>query len=390
MRQRSHAKSIGVLLLTGFASVGCAKSPVHHETEAWNFVVSGDSRNCGDVVMPAIAKGAQHDHAQFYWHLGDLRAIYKVDEDFAAEQRFRRFLPPPNITDYVESAWPDFLQHQVAPFGPMPFFLGIGNHETIPPKTIAQFRIEFQPLLDRPELRAQRLRDSQATSKIPSTAADQTYFHWTQRGVDFINLDNASGDAFNDVQLAWFDAVIAADLADASVHSIVVGMHEALPYSKSESHSMCANPTSMQGGMHVYSRLAQAQQDKPVYVLASHSHYYLADVYNTPHWREAATTRSVLPGWIVGTAGAERYALPSGIPSGQDARERTYGYLLGTVAPNGQVTFEFRALVEDDLQRSRDEDFPAELVTYCASKNFKAVEPHIATLFDDQCSSNGP
>ena len=390
MRRRSPMACIGVLLLAGVASVGCAKSPVHRETETWNFVVSGDSRNCGDVVMPAIAAGAQHDHAQFYWHLGDLRAIYKVDEDFAAEQRFRHFLPAPSVEDYVQSAWPDFLQHQVAPFGSMPFFIGIGNHETIPPKTTAQFRIEFRPLLNRPELRTQRLRDAQGTSKIPGTAADQTYFHWTQRGVDFINLDNATGDAFNDVQLAWFDAVIAADLADTAIHSIVVGMHEALPYSKSESHSMCANPTSMQGGMRVYSKLAQAQREKPVYVLASHSHYYLADVYNTPHWREATPTASTLPGWVIGTAGAERYALPAGISQGADARERTYGYLLGTVAPNGRVTFEFRALTEDDLQHSRDEDFPAELVTYCTTKNFKVVEKP-ATLFDDQCGSpNAP
>ena len=31
--------------------------------EAWRFVVSGDSRNCGDVVMPAIATCAKTDNA---------------------------------------------------------------------------------------------------------------------------------------------------------------------------------------------------------------------------------------------------------------------------------------------------------------------------------------
>jgi hypothetical protein len=40
--------------------------------ESWRFVVSGDSRNCGDVVMPGIAAGTKLDDASFYWHLGDL------------------------------------------------------------------------------------------------------------------------------------------------------------------------------------------------------------------------------------------------------------------------------------------------------------------------------
>jgi hypothetical protein len=33
----------------------------------WRFAVSGDSRNCGDVVMPEIARGAAKDGAKFYW-----------------------------------------------------------------------------------------------------------------------------------------------------------------------------------------------------------------------------------------------------------------------------------------------------------------------------------
>jgi len=54
-------------------------------SKSWKFVVSGDSRNCGDVVMPAIAAGAAANGAQFYWHLGDFRAIYDFDEDFLAQ-----------------------------------------------------------------------------------------------------------------------------------------------------------------------------------------------------------------------------------------------------------------------------------------------------------------
>ena len=48
----------------------------------WNFAVSGDSRNCGNVVVPSIAAGAAKNNAAFYWHLGDLRAIHGIDEDY--------------------------------------------------------------------------------------------------------------------------------------------------------------------------------------------------------------------------------------------------------------------------------------------------------------------
>ena len=63
---------------------GLAARPASAQQSAngtWHFVVSGDSRNCGDVVMPGIAETAKKNQAAFYWHLGDLRAIYAIDED---------------------------------------------------------------------------------------------------------------------------------------------------------------------------------------------------------------------------------------------------------------------------------------------------------------------
>ena len=55
----------------------------------WSFAVSGDSRNCGDVVMPEIAAGAQAHDAAFYWHLGDFRLGSDVDQDMANEEGYR-------------------------------------------------------------------------------------------------------------------------------------------------------------------------------------------------------------------------------------------------------------------------------------------------------------
>ena len=66
-----------LLLALALAPLASAQQP----SAPWSFAVSGDSRNCGDVVMPAIAKGVHDDGAKFYYHLGDFRAIYDFDQD---------------------------------------------------------------------------------------------------------------------------------------------------------------------------------------------------------------------------------------------------------------------------------------------------------------------
>ncbi|MBV9183071.1 MAG: hypothetical protein JO356_17335, partial [Acidobacteria bacterium] len=120
-------------------------------TETWRFAVSGDSRNCGDVVMPAMAVEARQHNIVFYWHLGDLRAIRAPDQDFIAERAHRG--KPADLFDYEQGAWDDFIENQIQPWGEVPFFLGIGNHEVVAPKSRAQFVDKFGAYLDRPELR---------------------------------------------------------------------------------------------------------------------------------------------------------------------------------------------------------------------------------------------
>ena len=42
-------------------------SAVGQTTDAtWSFAVSGDSRNCGDFVMPAIAAATKAERDEFY------------------------------------------------------------------------------------------------------------------------------------------------------------------------------------------------------------------------------------------------------------------------------------------------------------------------------------
>jgi hypothetical protein len=81
----------------------------------WKFAVSGDSRNCGDIVMPAIASGVLASRSEFYWHLGDFRAIYTFDEDMVPPASLALPAKPLNIIDYENGAWPDFIDHPAAP-----------------------------------------------------------------------------------------------------------------------------------------------------------------------------------------------------------------------------------------------------------------------------------
>jgi hypothetical protein len=327
----------------------------------WHFAVSGDSRNCGDVVMPAIAAGVRANQADFYWHLGDLRAIYDFDEDFHALH------PKAVIAEYLTTAWLDFERNQIGAFGDLPFFVGIGNHETIAPKTRDEFLITFADWLDSPAIRDQRLLDD------PHDHALRTYYHWMREGVDFIALDNATPDEFDAAQLKWLTAVLRSDQHDTHVRAIVVGMHEALPESLARDHSMSETPNTAAAGLAVYARLLEARNDKPVYVLASHSHFVMENVFDTPYWHEHG---GVLPGWIIGTGGAVRYPLPADASRAKFARTHVYGYLLATVSAPGvdeqdPIHFAFEEVTEGAVSAEISERFGPELVHFCYQDNFK-------------------
>jgi len=336
---------------------------VIHKTAPWTFAVSGDSRNCGDVVMPAIASGVKQKGASFYWHLGDFRAIYTFDEDLLHQPE--NTAKPLNIIIYEEHAWDDFIESQIVPFSPVPVFLGIGNHDTIPPKTREQYDIQFADWLDSPILQAQRLRDDPRDRKI------RTYYHWIESGVDFISLDNATDDQFDSAQLHWFQKVLQADSADPEIHTIVAGMHEALPESISANHSMNQSAQGTESGRRVYQSLLRAQNDahKHVYVLSSHSHYFMDGIFNTEYWR---ANGGVLTGWIVGTAGAVRYALPPNAKDARTAETNVYGFLTGTVQPDGEINFAFQRLSESDIPAPVAERYTPQFVHWCFAENSSA------------------
>lgn len=322
--------------------------------ESWKFAVAGDSRNCGDVVMPGIAAGVKADGATFYWHLGDFRALYKFDEDMV------KVAPQPlTITTYQSAAWPDFIRGQVMPFSPVPVYLGIGNHETIN-KTRNDYVAQFADWLLQPPIVKSRID--------PDDHLVRPYFRWKQGGVDFISLDNANGE-FDGGQLSWINKVLAKDADDAEVKAIVLGMHAALPHSLGCDHSMNESAAGEYSGSTVYRQLLdwRAKTNKKVYVLASHSHFLLRDVYDSPYWRAHG---GVIPGIIIGTAGAIRYRLPDtaqGFPP-ERAKTDVYGYLLATVADDGEITFDFKQLDKAAVPPGVASKY-GDLVDWCFAEN---------------------
>jgi hypothetical protein len=312
--------------------------------------------------MPVIARRAKAAHARFYWHLGDLRALYKIDEDYAGLHR-----GSPNVKDlkaYQKAAWDDFSQQQVAPFGRIPFFLGIGNHEIIG-NTRQDFVTHFAKLLDIEPIRRQRLADD------PNDNTVRSYYHFYEQGVDFLYLDNADS-TFDQDQLAWALNRIAAAQSNKQVKILMVGMHESLPDSYTADHSMNQGGDKGESGRILYNRLLEFHQEtgKPVHIFSSHSHYYLSNIYNTAALQSLGP---VLPGWLVGTAGAQHYSVPPEVKSFTTWAENEYGYATVRVDPGaGSVSVKFVPIKRRDLDRNVNWKFGRSTVDFCFSENWSA------------------
>ncbi|HXN18476.1 MAG TPA: hypothetical protein VN875_09115 [Candidatus Binatus sp.] len=370
------------LSLLVFFSLAAAASAQQASEDTWRFAVSGDSRNCGDVVMPTIAESVLQHQVEFYWHLGDFRVGYDIDEDMRNQYGDKL-----TVDDYTHDAWGDFLSNQIAPFGKLPIYLGIGNHELYrdgkgkEDESHADFITQFHYWLDKPELRKQRLSDD------PKNGSLNAYYHWKKRPVDFIYLDNSKDEGFDKDQLAWLEGVLKKDKTEQDVLAVVVGMHRALPNSFACGHSMNGDPgtspdanrSSLESGRAAYKYLLdfQSAAHKRVYVLASHSHFFMQDIFDTPYWKNSSEKdRGVLDGWLIGTAGAKRYRLPDNLPSATLAITYTYGYLLARVHGDGTVNFEFQQITEDDVPPDVKTRYGKKFVDVCFLAN-RDDTPHV-------------
>jgi hypothetical protein len=360
---RQSLSLIAFVFLSAFLSTAQQSSD-----KPWRFAVSGDSRNCGDVVMQGIAKSVLAHEAEFYWHLGDFRIGYDVDEDMQQSG------PKPSIAEYSKTAWDDFIAHQVEPFHTTVVHLGIGNHETyLHGATKEDESLSHKDFIEK-------------FSKWLG-GSKTAYYRWKAHHVDFINLDNSRDAGFDESQLKWLEQVLKEDRSNSDVNAVVVGMHRALPNSLACGHSMNGDPSnsaednlkSLESGRRAYEDLWEFQNttQKHVYVLASHSHFYLQDIFNTPYWRNRneqdqtilngvkRKPETILPGWLIGTAGAKRYRLPDNLPTTTLAITYAYGYLLATVSPDGAIEFEFQQVVENDLPADVTSKFKKDFLDYC-------------------------
>lgn len=351
-----------LLIATASSASSAGVAAAQSASSAWSFAVSGDSRNCGDFVMPAIAAKVKAESDAFYWHLGDFRWLSQPDQDLQAMQPGGAKLARP---EYLPLAWGDFLTHQMTSFGSMPVFLGRGNHETVD-RSREDYIAKFRSFLTRPEILAQRKADGDESAPV------ETWYHWTERGVDFITLDNASHDEFSDAQLKWLRSVLDRDLKpDSGIRAIVVGMHEALPHSTSSNHAMDDWDMGLQTGELVYTWLFDAEAaGKHVYSIASHSHFYSPNIFNTPYWKQHSSR--VLPGWIIGSAGAHRYTLPKDVDKA--SLTDIYGYLRGTVHADGTIDFALEQVSEDDMKQARWPNAPLDAIHECVVDNSDSSE----------------
>jgi hypothetical protein len=346
------------LAASAWVAFAVTSSAAQGPDSTWSFAVSGDSRNCGDFVMPAIAAKVKAENDAFYWHLGDFRRMSEPDEDLLAMQPAGAQLSKP---EYQQRAWDDFLSHQIASFASFPVFLGRGNHDAVAPMTREGYTVKFSSLLDRPEIAAQRKADGDEGAPIGP------WYHWVHQGVDFITLDNATHDELSDAQLHWLRNVLDRDLDPKSgIHTIIAGMHEALPHSTGSEHAMDDWERGLRTGELVYTWFYDAQAaGKHVYLIASHSHYYSPNIFNTGYWKER--TKKVVPGWIIGGAGARRYQLPRHAEPG--AKSNIYGYLRGTVHADGTIDFALQELSEGDLEQARWPNAPVSAIRDCYDHN---------------------
>lgn len=362
MSSRSAAVLVAVLVAGAAQSADGPAVP-----ESWSFAVSGDSRDCGDLVMPKIARAVLEERepaVDLYWHLGDFRRIYDMDCDmvkravpgFDCRSRPLGTLPDDAMGDYLDNAWPDFLQHQIRPFGALPVLLGIGNHELYG-RSRDDFRKVFRPWLHQGRLHRQRVADT--TGGIPKVV--ETSYRLVHKGVDLIYLDNADEEAFTTEQLVWLTRVLKDDARNDSVRAIVVGMHESLPYSISRNHAMDASCQGLCSGQQAYDLLYRAQnlagppeKQKRVYVLSSHSHLFAENIYDTPEH-----AGQVLPGWIIGTAGAV-----------QTKESISYGYVRIDVRPDGTLTPRFREVTRTSLPLATGPGADS-LTEFCFTENWR-------------------
>ncbi len=77
----------------------------------------------------------------------------------------------------------------------------------------------------------------------------------------------------------------------------------------------------------------------------------------------------------MGSAGAVRYRLPPDRRLSTIDKTDVYGYLLGTVSPDGTIDFQFREVKQTDVPASVVNEYTQEQVNWCFQQNKSDYTP---------------
>ncbi|OQX25333.1 MAG: hypothetical protein BWK80_16165 [Desulfobacteraceae bacterium IS3] len=98
---------------------------------------------------------------------------------------------------------------------------------------------------------------------------------------------------------------------------------------------------------------------KRVYVFSAHSHYYQENIFDTAHYQG-----KVLPGWTIGTAGAQQYIYPS------FWSYIRYGYALVEIRGDGTMNLQFVPVTRNMAPFASGKG-AEELTQYCFEQNHR-------------------
>ena len=91
------------------------------------------------------------------------------------------------------------------------------------------------------------------------------------------------------------------------------------------------------------------KSDKKAYGLASHSHFFMLNIFNTKHWRD---DEAYCPAGSLGLP-APNAIRCSRSPIGQSRRPRFTGHMLGRVYPDGTIDSEFTERKTSDIPAAK-------------------------------------
>ena len=129
---------------------------------------------------------------------------------------------------------------------------------------------------------------------------------------------------------------------------------------------MSESPRGDKSGREAYEALWHAHDaaHKHVYVLASHSHYYMDNIFETADWKD-----KVLPAGSSAQPALNAISYRPKLRPRNTPRPMFMATSIATVAPDGAASFQFQRLSLDDLHAINGSRIPEPLVRWCYENN---------------------